>query len=511
MTPPSLLRGLSPLWCSLLVVACSSPEAPPTPRDAGNDLADALPSDAASDVTDVTDVTDVPMRRLPAIEGLTELPDMNPDPRIVEVRLTAAPAVARWRSGVETSVLAYNGTIPGPLIHARVGDRVIIHFRNELDDDTTIHWHGLRISDVMDGSPAIQEPVRPGGEFTYDFVVPDAATFWYHSHVGTEAQIERGLYGALVVHEADPPPVDRERIFVLDDVKLSTSGQIAPALTSGPDIGRGRYGNVLLTNGQTAEVTATAARNAVERWRLVSAANARSLRLHINGATWRVVGTDGGLLPTPYETSELVISPGQRFDLEVRMDDASAAAAQLITTVLTGLADGGTEDREYTLATVNLDGEVKPRPAWVAPAVTLPPTSPASPLSWNWALSGRVADGGVEFTINGMAGLGHGSHTGTHDFIERVPQNRPVRITLRSDVSPEHPFHLHGQFFQIVAPASRARLEPGLKDVVLVRGAEAVTVLTYFENPGQWMVHCHIAEHAERGMMSEVMVLPPSP
>jgi FtsP/CotA-like multicopper oxidase with cupredoxin domain len=166
------------------------------------------------------------------------------------------------------------------------------------------------------------------------------------------------------------------------------------------------------------------------------------------------------------------------------------------------------EDRDFTLAEVTFEGEVEPRPTWVAPRVTLPSTGPIGQLTRTWALSGRVVDAGVEFTINGRAGVGHGSHAPGAELVDRVAQGTPVRITLRSDVSPEHPFHLHGQFFQIVSPAARAADEPGLKDTVLVRGNEPVTVLTWYENPGRWMFHCHIAEHAERGMMGEVVVIP---
>lgn len=490
-----------------LAVGCTDP-APATPDATVADVADVAAPDRAPP-EDLAPDLPPPRAPLPAVEGLPELTDEDPDPRVVQVSITAAPTTVTWRAGRETRAIAYNGLIPGPLLHARVGDTVRVRFRNELEEETTVHWHGLRISDLMDGSPAIQEPVRPGGTFTYEFVVRDAGTFWYHSHVNTEQQIDRGLYGAIVVHEAEPPVVDRERLFVLDDVRLDTNGQIGPTLTSGPDVGRGRLGNVLLTNGRTERLTANAPRNAVERWRILNAANARSLRVRVDGARWKVVGTDGGLLPEPYEPGEFTIAPGQRFELEVRMEDPESAAAQLVAMVPVAVGSA-VEDRDFILAEVSFEGEVEPRPAWVAPNVTLPDTSPAGALTRSWMLSGAVVDGGVEFTVNGRAGVGHGTHGPVGEPVDRVAQMTPVRITLRSNVSPEHPFHLHGQFFQIVAPELRAAEEPGLKDTVLVRGAEPVTVLTWYENPGRWMFHCHIAEHAERGMMGEVVVIPRS-
>lgn len=479
----------------LLALASACSESPSSaPSDAGRD--------APGDIVKRDVATDAPAP-LPTIEGLEEVPDENPDPRVVEVRLRAGAAEAQLAPGALTQVLAFNGRTPGPLIHARVGDRVIIHFRNDLDEETTIHWHGLRIPDAQDGSPRIQNPVPPGGEFAYSFVVPDPGTFWYHSHVNVVRQIERGLYGALVVHENPAPAFNVERVFVLDDVKLGTNNQIAQFLTSGPDIGRGRLGNRLLCNGAATPCEVTARRGAVERWRVVNAANARSFDFTVRGASWRIIATDGGILPEAFVTTGVNIAPGQRYDIEVRHDDPAAATAELVADIPVLLADGGVGTREFPLISAAHEGEVTPIEP-VYPTVTLPSIDAPDAGARSWLLSGGVTDAGVEFTINGQSGAGH-----NHGLTDTFRQGEPVRIQIVSRVSPEHPFHLHGQFFQIVERGrSPVTDEPGLRDTVLVRGNEPVTILTYFENPGQWMFHCHISEHSELGMMGELTVVP---
>jgi len=485
-------------WC--VPVGCASP-APPAPADAGTDA--AMVSDLATPTPDVP-----PPDPLPAVEGVAPFDDLSPDPRVLEVNLTAAPGRLSLRGSTETEVLAYNGTIPGNMLHARVGDRVIVHFHNGLDQPTTVHWHGLRISDQMDGSPRVQTPVPPGGDFTYDFRLPEAGTFWYHAHVNTIEQIDRGLYGVFVVHEATPPPFDRERILVLDDVRLTNTGEISPFLGSGPDVGRGRLGNVLLVNGRADVTRVTLPRHATERWRIVNASNARTFTLVFDdGSPLRVIGTDGGLLPVPYETTRLDVAVGQRYELDMRLDDPEHPTRTLQTLVATLVNDGGIETRAFPLVEATTEGEVPPRPAYVPPPdIRLPSLEPSAPDTLTWNLSGGLVDGGVQFTINDVPGH-HDLDGGHAHALHRVDQGQPVLITLRSTVSPEHPFHLHGQFFQIVAPGGRAQEEPGLKDTVLVQGNQPVTILAYFENPGRWMYHCHIAEHAERGMMAEVEVV----
>jgi FtsP/CotA-like multicopper oxidase with cupredoxin domain len=422
-------------------------------------------------------------RPLAEIWGGPLLEDENPDPDIVEVKLRAGRARAVF-DGKEIDVLAYNGTVPGPLLRARPGQRVIVHFENALEEPTTVHWHGLRIPDTMDGSPRIQNPVPPGGTFTYQFKVPEAASFWYHPHVSTHDQLERGLYGPIVIQDDRDPIYDLERYLVLDDVTLDAEGNIAPPRLDGLDGLTGRYGNLLLTNGKNAKtVRASAKKGQVERWRLLNTANARKMRLRIEGARWRLIATDGGLLEAPLEPKELTLAVGGRLDVEVSYDTAGSVAL---------VHDDGTE--QTTMFAVDVeDGPDAPR------AIPWPEVKPYVPertakqdfeMSFDFVQKGTSA----EWYVNGE------SHW--MDPILTVPQGTTMRIRLvNAKGGVAHPFHLHGQFFRVDHPDW-----PGLRDTVQVPEHGPITIIAYFDNPGRWMAHCHILEHAELGFMTEIQV-----
>ena len=147
---------------------------------------------------------------------------------MVTYDLEARETEWEFTSGVKTRAWGYNGQVPGPVIEARVGDVLEVRLTNSLPEPTTIHWHGLRVPAAMDGTENVQHPVMPGETFTYRFALPDAGTFWYHPHSNETVQMERGLYGALIVRGDDEPELDAERVLVLDDVKLDRNGQIKP-------------------------------------------------------------------------------------------------------------------------------------------------------------------------------------------------------------------------------------------------------------------------------------------
>ena len=373
------------------------------------------------------------------------------------------------------------------MIQARVGDTVRVDFTNNLDEPTTIHWHGLRIADDMDGVPAIREPVQPGESFTYEFAVPDAGTFWYHPHVRSNEQIERGLHGMLVVHEEEPPGYDAERAFVLDDAALRDGGGFYEFGLGGMDAVHGRHGNVLLANGQTELLEAPVVPGTVERWRVVNTANARTMWVDVKDADWRVVAIDGTLLEEPLAGRRLLLPVGRRFDLEVavRGDVAPTLAVELP-------ADGPNWDT-YPVFTGTIE---EPGDG----ALFLP-----------WEVEGLADQLAVEQEVEVVLGvLGgpvwmiNGAAYGDGDDIP-LRADTPTRITVRDTTGFEHPFHLHGQFFEILERGSGTAW-PGRMDTVLIHPEETVELYSTFDNPGSWLAHCHILEHAELGMMTTFSV-----
>src|SRR6478736_3980896 len=234
---------------------------------------------------------------------------------VVSVELDAQEAEWRFARDRAIEAFAYNGEVPGPVIEAEVGDTVEVRLTNSLPQATTIHWHGVRVPAHMDGTEAVQPPVEPGGAFKYRFVVPDAGTFWYHSHTNETEQLERGLYGGLIVRDPREPAFDAERVLILDDLKLDAEGKVAP-FGDEHEHHAGREGEVRLVNGML-EPELDIPAGTIERWRIVDAANTRFVRLSIGGKPFEVIGTDGGLLPRPRSATEVLLTPGERFDLAV--------------------------------------------------------------------------------------------------------------------------------------------------------------------------------------------------
>src|SRR5687768_4523038 len=198
-----------------------------------------------------------------------EQAEPEPGGRVVRVEVEAREVDWTFASGRSTRVWAFNGQVPGPCIDARVGDVLEVRLTNRLPEPTTLHWHGLRLPAAMDGTDMVQHPIPPGETFTYCFALADAGTFWYHPHSNETVQLERGLYGAIVVRGADEPVLDAERVLVMRDVSLGRDGQIKPPgwLIEHHD---GRQGSTRLVNGRK-EPELTIAAGQIERWRVVNA------------------------------------------------------------------------------------------------------------------------------------------------------------------------------------------------------------------------------------------------
>ncbi len=456
---------------------------------------------------------------------LEPLVDQNPDPTIFEADLVAAIDNVELVPGAVTEAWVYKPTadapasVPGPLIDVEEGTRVIIHFTNLLDEPTTIHWHGLVLPAVMDGAPddgpedGPGAGIAPGASFDFDFVAGDAALYWFHPHLRGDVQVERGLYGAFRVREREPITVDRERIFVLDDVVLDAEGAIAPP-AEGPAMSAdgtrmtfegmmGRQGNRLLVNGASNPIVDVVA-GSVERWRIVNVANSRFFRLVLPGHTFVVIGTDGGLVPVPRTVDELLLSPGERVDVLVQMAGAPGARTALLTRHHVRGHDMD-DPGDLTLATVVVGDAT-------ALATPMPATSRDIP---------RLVAGATTQTVKMGEEVLRGARVGFSLNGEMWPNVTPLAARLGdeetwsivNETDMDHPFHLHGFPFQVV---DRRPLDGGVteaesflawKDTVIVGPRQALRFVVRYDGfPGAWMFHCHILEHAERGMMSMVMV-----
>jgi FtsP/CotA-like multicopper oxidase with cupredoxin domain len=232
-------------------------------------------------------------------------------------------AVRKHLDGAELRMLAYNGSVPGPTLHVDQGSEITVQVTNDGDVEATVHWHGLRLENRYDGVPhETQEPIPIGGTFTYKVQFPDPGFYWYHPHVREDFGLEMGLYGTIVVEPTDPsywPAVDRNLTLTLDDL-LVEDGHIAPFHRSGPTyVAMGRYGNIMLTNGQP-QFSGQAAVGEVVRLYVVNSANTRIFNFAVRGARAKLVGGDSGRYEREEFVEEVLLAPSERAVLDMLFD-----------------------------------------------------------------------------------------------------------------------------------------------------------------------------------------------
>lgn len=424
--------------------------------------------------------------------------DENPAPDAIDITLEARPGEIQYGENRPSTVWTYNGQIPGPFVEAKVGDTLTVRFTNRLPEPTTIHWHGIRLPAAMDGTLAMQDPIQPGETFVYSFTFKDAGLYWYHPHIRSDIQVQKGLYGAILVRAKDEPAVDQEKVLVLDDVRLKPDGSLSEFLDDEAKM-MGREGNTLLVNGIESATLRTWP-GALVRLRLVNVANGRFFNLRIPGVTLRVIGTDGGLIFRPYETDTLLMSPGERYDVLFKAP-AQATTLPIYNEPYERGHDSGHAE-QTTVAELVVEGEPS--------TGTIPQTSAeierltvAGAATVPIRLSEKFnEEGKLLFMINEEV------HPDVPMVHAMSGETKVLELDNQSDM--DHPFHLHGFFFQVLARNGEPEPQDALanKDTIIVPGRQKLTLAARLDEPGMWMYHCHILEHAEGGMMGELEVAP---
>ncbi len=412
----------------------------------------------------------------------------------------------------ETAIWGYNGTVPGPELRIPQGETLNATLRNGIDQPTTIHWHGIRIDNAMDGVTALtQDPVNPGETFDYRFKAPDAGTFWYHPHNRTWEQMARGLYGPLIVEEAEPPAYDRDLVLMLDDWRLNDDAQIdEDSFGSLRDWSHaGRLGNWPTMNGSPQPEYAVK-RNERLRLRILNTANASVLVLRLDGMSAHIVAYDGMPVPPQPLDSTFIMAPAQRIDL---IADVTGDKPALML--------AGREN--FRACSFPVTGEARKVP--LTDPLVLPPNPLDTAIDGKDALRKTLTIGGG--AMGGMAEArigGFGAAYRGEDPVEGVLPLRTlaqehnlvwalngiagmpleplfkaslgqtVIVKLVNEGRWPHAMHFHGHHFRETKPGAPWR------DTILLNPRETKEVAFVADNPGRWMLHCHMLEHQAGGM-----------
>lgn len=437
------------------------------------------------------------------------------------LRLGPADVPLVLDKGPRTAVWAFNAQVPGPLLRFRQGERLLVEVENGLQEATTVHWHGLRPPASMDGVPYLSHPpIEPGQRFLYDFDLLDAGTFWYHPHLNSSEQLGRGLHGALIVDEISPPEVDRDVLWVLDDWRLDQEAQIAPFGGNMHDASHaGRIGNAITVNGSIEETFQVFSGERV-RLRLVNVANARNFGLRFDRLEPWLIALDGQpTSPRRLPGNRVLLGAGQRADLIIDMTGEPGQRQVVIDDAY---------GRDYAFEMMQLVYAEEPVGglAGSGDPAALPANPIAEPDLANAETHSLIFEGGA------MGGLKGAMMDGTYRNMRELAQagklwaingavigdayKDPPLLALKQDRSYvlqlenrtafPHPIHLHGHGFRVISRNGETMDPPPMRDTTLLMPDERQEIAFVADNPGQWMLHCHILEHQETAMMGVVSV-----
>ena len=459
-----------------------------------------------------------------------------------------ASLVRRTINGKMLVMYGYNGMYPGPLIRAPRGATVVVNFHNEIPEDTTVHWHGIRLDNRFDGVPNVtQPPVANGESFRYEIFFRDSGIYWYHPHVREDIQQDLGLYGNLLVGAPEPEyysPVNHEEALILDDLLMDDLGPIPFGEQAATHALMGRFGNVMLVNGET-DYALDVSRGDVVRFYLTNVANTRTFNVVFGGAQIKIVGSDVSKYEREEWVDSVVIAPAERYIVEVKFDEAGDVPitnsiqaiddfrgefyphTDVLGTVV--VADRSTSNdhseafdtlRENADVTSDIDDyrqyfdrpvdhrleltlDIENLPIPIVRAMEFEAGLYAPPMEWNdampmmnWLSSAEQVHWTLLDTGTGLENMDIDWQFEVGDVVKLELFNDPETIHPMN-----HPVHIHGQRFLVLNIDGVPNENLVWKDTAIVPVGTTVQYLVDMSNPGDWMMHCHIAEHLEAGMM----------
>ena len=434
--------------------------------------------------------------------------------------LTAAPSsnpiFIRDNPGVLTDLWTFNGSSPGPLLRFKKGVRAKIDLYNKLPQETSIHWHGIRLENEMDGVVGITQPgVKYGERFSYNFDLPDAGTYWYHSHNRAWEQVARGLYGPLIVDSPDDPRVDHDVVLMIDDWQLNKEGQIREkSLGSLHDWAHaGRMGNWVTVNGMSNPGYQLNLNSRV-RLRLINAANARVFELNFAGVTPIIIALDGYRV-IPSESANITLGPGQRVDFIVdihqniskfQLEAATRSEPVIVAEFLTkpGLDEvSGAINRE--IKTPKRDA----RPPAGADTLSIP-------VHMQGGAMGNLRSAILKGKMTPLRDLAQKHRKvwafngiiGGYDYkLATLKRGQTAILDIYNDTRWPHAMHLHGHHFWINSKLNPVDDPLSKRDTYLMQPGERAKLTFIADNPGLWLFHCHMLEHHAAGMGAVLEVL----